>query len=190
MRPGRRVVVLNKPFDVVCRFTLPANAKAGTRTLAAFIKEPGLYPAGLLDRDSEGLVVLTDDGALQHRLTDPRHGHERTYLTHVEGVPNAEAIRRLTDGSIALDGVACRPVQARCVAEPDWLWPRLPPVRDRPMIPTSWIELLLTEGRNRQVRRMTAAVGHPTLRLVRVAMAGLSLGALAPGEWREDRLDV
>jgi 23S rRNA pseudouridine2457 synthase len=180
------VVVLNKPFDVVCRFTLPANAKAGTRTLAEFVHEPGLYPAGLLDRDSEGLVVLTNDGALQHRLTDPRHGHERTYLAQVEGVPSDAALVRLTDGSIVIDGVPCRPAGCRSIAEPTWLWPREPPVRHRVQVPTSWVELVLTEGRNRQVRRMTAAIGHPTLRLVRVAMAGLSLADLAPGQWRMD----
>lgn len=185
-----RVVVLNKPFDVVCRFTLPGNAKAGTQTLASMITEPGMYPAGLLDRDSEGLVVLTADGALQHRLTDPRHGHERTYLTQVEGVPSNQALADLTNGSIVLDGAACRPASAQQVDEPNWLWLRHPPVRSRVLIPTSWISLTLTEGRNRQVRRMTAAIGHPTLRLVRVAMAGLSLDGLAVGSWRVDDLDA
>lgn len=183
-----RVVVLNKPFDVVTRFTLPANVAAGTRTLAEFVHEAGLYPAGLLDRDSEGLVVLTADGRLQHRLTDPRHGHARTYLTQVEGEPDDRALAALADGSVALDGVACRPAWAAQVDEPPWLWPRVPPVRHRLTVPTSWIELTLTEGRNRQVRRMTAALGHPTLRLVRLAMAGLTLGGLAPGTWREDEL--
>ncbi len=185
-----RVVVVNKPFDVVTRFTLPANAAPGTRTLAEFVHEAGLYPAGLLDRDSEGLVVLTSDGPLQHRLTDPRHGHRRTYLAQVEGDPDQRALARLADGSLALDGVACRPASASRVEEPRWLWPRVPPVRHRLSVPTSWIELTLTEGRNRQVRRMTAAVGHPTLRLVRVAMAGLALGGLAPGTWREDALNT
>lgn len=183
-----RVVVLNKPFDVVTRFTLPANAAAGTRTLAEFVHEAGLYPAGLLDRDSEGLVVLTSDGRLQHRLTDPRHGHERTYLAQVEGEPDDRALDLLGGGSIALDGVPCRPAIAARVDEPRWLWPREPPVRRRVSVPTSWIGLTLIEGRNRQVRRMTAAVGFPTLRLVRVAMAGLTLGGMAPGECREDDL--
>lgn len=185
-----RVVVLNKPFDVVCRFTLPGNARAGTQTLASLISEPGLYPAGLLDRDSEGLVVLTADGALQHRLTDPRHGHERTYLAQVEGSPSNEALERLTNSSIVVDGAPCRPASARCVDEPTWLWPRHPPVRSRVHLPTSWLSLTLTEGRNRQVRRMTAAIGHPTLRLIRVAMAGLSLDGLAPRAWRFDDLDA
>lgn len=185
-----RVVVLNKPFDVVTRFTLPANAAPGTRTLREFVYEAGLYPAGLLDRDSEGLVVLTSDGRLQHRLTDPRHGHERTYLAQVEGVPDHRALAALADGSLALDGFACRPATAALVDEPAWLWPRAPPVRHRLSVATSWMELTLTEGRNRQVRRMTAAVGHPTLRLVRVAMAGLTLDGLAPGTWREDELSA
>lgn len=179
-----QVVVLNKPFDVVTRFTLPGNAKPGTRTLAEFVGLPDLYPAGLLDRDSEGLVVLTDDGRLQHRLTDPNHGHERTYVAQVEGEVTDEALRRLGDGSIAIDDRPCRPAIARAIQFPDWLWDREPPVRYRASIPTSWIELTLTEGRNRQVRRMTAAVGFPTLRLIRSAMAGLVLDGLAPGEWR------
>ncbi len=183
-------MVLNKPFDVVTRFTLPANAAPGTRTLAEFVQQSGLYPAGLLDRDSEGLVVLTSDGRLQHRLTDPRHGHERTYLAQVEGEPDDRAFAALSDGSVVLEGVACRPASAARVEEPQWLWPRVPPVRHRLSVPTSWIELTLTEGRNRQVRRMTAAVGHPTLRLVRVAMAGLTLDGLAPGTWREDQLSA
>ena len=185
-----RIVVLNKPFDMVCRFTLPANAKAGTKTLASMFREPGMYPAGLLDRDSEGLVVLTADGALQHRLTDPRHGHERTYLAQVEGAPADAALVALGDGSIALDGTACRSASASRVEEPIWLWPRVPPVRTRALVPTSWLSLTLTEGRNRQVRRMTAAIGHPTLRLIRVAMAGVVLDGLPPGSWRVDDLDA
>ncbi len=182
--------MLNKPFDVVTRFTLPATAKPETKTLAEFVQLPGLYPAGLLDRDSEGLVVLTDDGKLQHRLTDPRHGHERTYFAQVEGVPDHFALAALSNGSIELDGDRCRLADASPIAEPDWLWDRTPPIRHRAAIPVSWISLTLTEGRNRQVRRMTAAVGHPTLRLIRVAMAGLTLDGLAPGRWRRDSLQV
>ena len=117
--------MLNKPFDVVTRFTLPANARPGTGTLADFVHEAGLYPAGLLDRDSEGLVVLTSDGPLQHRLTDPRHRHERTYVAQVEGEPDDRALASLTDGSIALDGIACRPAAAVRVGEPTWLWRRV-----------------------------------------------------------------
>ena len=181
--------MLNKPFDVVTRFTRPANAAPPTRTLAEFIHESGIYPAGLLDRDSEGLVVLTSDGRLQHRLTDPKHGHERTYLAQLEGVPNGAALATLADGSIILDGVACRPARANPSPEPAWLWPRFPPVRRRDAMTTSWVELSLTEGRNRQVRRMTAAVGHPTLRLIRVGMAGLTLDGLQSGSWREDSLE-
>lgn len=179
------VVALWKPFDVVCQFTVPANARPGQRTLADLIDRPGLYPAGRLDRDSEGLVLLTDDGRLQARLTDPHRGRSpRRYLVQVEGVPDAVALRRLTDGSIGLDGRPVRPCRARLLdAEPD-LPPRDPPVRERRHIPTAWLELELTEGRNRQVRRMTAAVGHPTLRLVRVAHGEVTLAGLGPGRHR------
>ena len=181
-------MVVNKPFDVVTRFTLPATAKPQTKTLADYVTQPRLYPAGLLDRDSEGLVVLTEDGPLQHRLTDPRHGHERTYFAQVEGCPDRFALAALSNGSIELDGERCRLADASPVGEPDWLWERTPPIRTRKSIPASWISLTLTEGRNRQVRRMTAATGHPTLRLIRVAMAGLSLDGLPSGQWRNDVL--
>ena len=185
-----RVVVLNKPFDVVCRFTLPATAKPNTKTLAEFVTTPNLYPAGLLDRDSEGLVLLTDNGSLQHRLTDPRHGHERTYFAQVEGQPDRFAFAALSNGSIELDGQRCRLADAHPIDEPSWLWARTPPIRSRAAIADSWVSLTLTEGRNRQIRRMTAAVGHPTLRLIRVAMAGVGLDGLAPGRWRHDSFDL
>jgi 23S rRNA pseudouridine2457 synthase len=184
------IVVLNKPFDVVSRFTLPGNAKPGTRTLTEFITESDLYPAGLLDRDSEGLLILTNDGGLQHRLTDPQHGHKRTYLVQVEGTPNEAALQQLTNGSITLEGRPCKPAEAAVTDEPPWLWKRVPPIRFRAARPTSWLSLTLTEGRNRQVRRMTAAVGLPTLRLVRTEAAGLQLEGLAPGEWRRESLKL
>lgn len=179
------VVALWKPFDVVCQFTVPANARPGQRTLADLIDRPGLYPAGRLDRDSEGLVLLTDDGVLQARLTAPhRRPPPRRYLAQVEGVPDAVALLRLTDGSIELDGRPVRPCRARRLDAEPGLPPRDPPIRQRRHIPTAWLELELTEGRNRQVRRMTAAVGHPTLRLVRVAHGPVTLDGLTPGAWR------
>jgi 23S rRNA pseudouridine2457 synthase len=174
------IVLLNKPHGVLCQFT----DGTGRPTLAALVPIPGVYPAGRLDHDSEGLLVLTDDGALAHRLTDPRHRHGKTYVVQVEGEPTAEALAALAAGPVLRDGPT-RPVQVRVLAAaPDWLWPRDPPVRFRRAIPTAWLELTIHEGRNRQVRRMTAAVGLPTLRLVRTAVAGYALGDLQPGALR------
>lgn len=145
---------------------------------------PGVYPAGRLDHDSEGLLVLTDDGALAHRLTDPRNKRPKTYLAQVEGIVGDDALSALRRGVTLKDGPTL-PAQARALDEPPaWLWPREPPVRFRKLIPTAWIELTLREGRNRQVRRMTAAVGLPTLRLVRISVGDYLLGDLAPGQWR------
>ena len=172
------VVLLNKPFQVLCQFT----DTEGRTTLAAFLDWPGLYAAGRLDYDSEGLVVLTDDGALQHRITDPGHHLEKTYWVQVEGEPGREACRSLARGVSLRDG-RTRPARVRLLAPPDDLWPRHPPIRERREIPTAWLELILREGRNRQVRRMTAAVGHPTLRLIRVRIGPWELGTLQPGEW-------
>lgn len=172
-------MLLNKPYDVLCQFT----DAAGRPTLADLLPLPDLYPAGRLDRDSEGLLLLTGDGLLQQRIADPAHKLPKTYLAQVEGVPGEAALQALRDGVQLSDGPT-RPAQARVVPEPVWLWPRLPPIRERRHIPTAWIELTLTEGRNRQVRRMTAAVGLPTLRLVRVAVGAVRLGDLAPGTWR------
>lgn len=174
------LILLNKPFGVLCQFT----DEAGRTTLADYVPVRDVYPAGRLDHDSEGLVLLTDDGALQARLADPRHGMEKVYWAQVDGTPSREVIERLRRGVALKDGRA-RPAQARLIAEPPGLWPRDPPIRRRAAIPTAWLEIGLREGRNRQVRRMTAAVGHPTLRLIRAAIGPYALGELRPGEWRE-----
>jgi len=173
------LIALNKPFNVLCQFT----DDAGRRTLADFVTVKDVYPAGRLDYDSEGLLLLTDEGALQQRIADPRQRTKKTYLAQVERIPDAAAIARLERGVELRDGVTA-PARARLVPQPDWLWPREPPIRHRLNVPTSWLELTITEGRNRQVRRMTAAVGHPTLRLIRVAIGAWSLDGLRPGESR------
>ena len=180
------LVAFNKPFGVLCQFTdrsIPPRP-----TLAGFGLPTGVYPAGRLDADSEGLLLLTDDGALAHRLTDPRHKAPKTYWVQVEGTPTAAQLSRLGTGVELRDG-RTRPAAARAIAAPA-LWPRDPPVRFRRNVPDAWIELVLHEGRNRQVRRMTAAVGLPTLRLVRVAIGGHRLDGLAPGTWRDARHDA
>jgi len=174
-----RSLLFNKPFRVLSQFS-PLDGK---RTLADYIDLPGVYPAGRLDYDSEGLMLLTDDGRLQARVSDPRHRGAKTYLVQVEGSPGEEALRRLAGGVRLKDGMT-RPARVEIVDEPDWLWPRNPPIRARKQIPTHWLRLEITEGRNRQVRRMTAAVGHPTLRLLRVAIGDWSLDGLQPGEYR------
>jgi 23S rRNA pseudouridine2457 synthase len=174
------LLALNKPYNVLCQFTDPD----GRPTLADYVRIPGVYAAGRLDRDSEGLLLLSDDGALIHKITDPRHAWAKTYLAQVEGVPADDALRRLRDGVVLNDGPT-RPAQVEALASaPDWLWPRDPPIRFRAQIPTSWLRLTIREGRNRQVRRMTAAVGLPTLRLVREQIGPHALDGLLPGEWR------
>lgn len=174
-----RVLLLNKPFRVLCQFT----DGEGRATLADFVRVPGVYAAGRLDYDSEGLVVLTDDGALQARIADPRHKLPKTYWVQVEGEPTPEALARLRAGVVLNDGPT-RPAQVVEIPPPE-VWERTPPIRFRKHAPTRWLALTLREGRNRQVRRMTAAVGLPTLRLIRVRIGDFSLGALRPGEWRE-----
>lgn len=160
------LIALNKPHGVLCQFT----DDRGRSTLADFVQQKDVYPAGRLDHDSEGLLLLTDDGALAHRLTDPRHKQPKTYLAQVEGEVDEAALQALCRGVTLKDGPT-RPAQAAFASEPDWLWPRDPPVRFRKAIPTSWLTLTLREGRNRQVRRMTAAVGFPTLRLIQIGRA-------------------
>jgi 23S rRNA pseudouridine2457 synthase len=171
------LIAFNKPFNVLCQFT----DGSGRRTLADFVTVKSVYPAGRLDYDSEGLVLLTDDGALQKRIADPRQRTKKTYLAQVERIPDDKALVLLRRGVKLRDGMTAS-VDARRVEEPDWLWPREPPIRYRRNIPTVWLEITLTEGRNRQVRRMTAAIGHPTLRLVRVSIGAWSLDRLRPGE--------
>ncbi len=175
-----RLILFNKPYGVLCQFS-----SEGTRTtLKDFIAIPNVYPAGRLDADSEGLLILTDDGDLQHRIADPAHKLPKTYWVQVEGVPEPAALERLRLG-LDLGEYITRAARVELMAEPPGLWPRDPPIRTRRHIPTSWLELTLREGKNRQVRRMTAKVGYPTLRLIRYAIGDYSLFGLAPGSWRE-----
>lgn len=175
-----RLILFNKPFGILTQF----SAADGREGLARYISMPGVYPAGRLDADSEGLVVLTDDGMLQKEISDPRHKLEKRYLVQVEGEPNHAALQQLGLG-IDLGDVFTRPCEVSRIDEPPNLWPRDPPIRFRRYIPTSWLEIVLREGRNRQVRRMTAKVGFPTLRLVRWAIGPWTVDGLAPGSWRE-----
>jgi pseudouridine synthase len=180
-RPGAfRYLKFSKPYDVLTQFT----DASGRTTLKDYVPVPGVYPAGRLDRDSEGLLLLTDDGRLAHRLTDPRFEHPKTYLAQVERVPGPEALEALRLGVELSDGPT-RPAEVELLADPPALPDRPVPIRFRKNVPTAWLRLVLREGRNRQVRRMTAAVGHPTLRLVRVAIGPILLGDLQPGQWRD-----
>jgi 23S rRNA pseudouridine2457 synthase len=174
------LIALNKPFGVACKF----SPEPGKRTLADFVPVRDVYPAGRLDTDSEGLLLLTDDGALQARIANPRHKMAKVYWAQVERVPADEALAALRAG-VDLGDFVTKPAGARLIDEPPGLWPRDPPIRYRAQIPTAWLELTLREGKNRQVRRMTARVGFPTLRLIRVGIGRIELGSLSPGEWRE-----
>lgn len=175
-----RLVLFNKPYGVLSQFT----DAAGRPTLADYLPIPGIRVAGRLDQDSEGLLVLTDDGALQARISHPRHKKPKTYWVQVEGCPDTAALEQLRCGIQLNDGPTL-PAAARCIAEPTGLWPRDPPIRYRAAIPTTWLEITLREGRNRQVRRMTAAVGYPTLRLIRYRIGDWTLDGLKPGQWVE-----
>lgn len=179
-----RVILFNKPFDVLSQFTDKGLAGSKRATLSDYIQVPQVYPAGRLDRDSEGLLVLTDNGRLQNQITSPKHKTPKTYWAQVEGLPVAAALRALREGVNLKDGRTA-PAEARRIDAPADLWPRTPPIRVRKSIPDCWLELTITEGRNRQVRRMTAAVGHPTLRLIRYAVGNWNLDGLQPGEWRD-----
>jgi 23S rRNA pseudouridine2457 synthase len=178
-----RLILFNKPYGVLSQFT----GSEGVATLADYVDIPGVYVAGRLDKDSEGLLALTDDGGLQHRISAPKHKLGKTYWVQVEGQPSDDALAALRSGVELNDG-RTRPARARRMEPPPQLWPRTPPIRTRKAIPTAWIELEIKEGRNRQVRRMTAAVGFPTLRLVRHAIGRWTLDGIAPGEFIELRV--
>lgn len=172
------IILFNKPYGVLSQF----RAKDDQLTLADYLQQPDIHPAGRLDKDSEGLLVLTNDGRLQHRIAHPKHKAAKVYWVQVEGIPDAKALARLSRGVRLKDGLT-RPAKVKLMAEPP-IWPRHPPIRYRASIPTRWLELTLSEGRNRQVRRMTAAVGHPTLRLIRYQIGDWTLDGLQPGEWK------
>ncbi len=174
-----RILLFNKPFGVICQFSRDGLHP----TLADYIPVPDFYPAGRLDTDSEGLLVLTDDGPLQHRITDPKHKLPKTYWVQVEGVPDENGLERLRRG-VQLPDFTAQPAEVRLMDEPARLWPRNPPIRERKNIPTSWLELAIREGKNRQVRRMTAAVGLPTLRLIRHRIGEWTLEGLEQGKWK------
>ena len=177
------LILFNKPFNVLSQFTDKSKKGQERETLSPYIPVPHLYPAGRLDRDSEGLLLLTDDGKLQARITQPKNKILKTYWAQVEGVPSDDVLGTLRSGVKLKDGTT-RPSKARLIPEPEGLWPRNPPIRIRKSVPDSWIELQITEGKNRQVRRMTAAVGHPTLRLIRAQIGDWTLDNLPPGSYR------
>ena len=178
-----KILLFNKPYRVLCQF----SPEIDKQTLADFIDVPEVYAAGRLDYESEGLLVLTDDGRLQSRITEPHYKQPKRYLAQVENIPAAKSLKRLAEGVVLKDGKTS-PARVKMIDEPRWLWPRTPPIRYRQNIPAQWLELEISEGRNRQVRRMTAAIGHPTLRLIRSRVANWYIGDLQPGEWRQVEL--
>ncbi len=175
-----RLLLLNKPFQVLTKF----KTDDGRASLVDYVSAPGFHPAGRLDYDSEGLLLLTDHGPLQAQLSNPKWKVAKTYFVQIENIPEPEALQQLRQGVLLSDGPTL-PAEAELLDEPAWLWPRTPPIRFRKQIPTAWLKLTIKEGRNRQVRRMTAAVGHPTLRLIRWSVGPWSIESLQPGEWRE-----
>lgn len=179
-----RIILFNKPFNVLSQFTDRGTDGSSRPTLSDFIEVSGVYAAGRLDRDSEGLLVLTDNGKLQARITNPRNKTPKTYWAQIEGIPDEDSLNALRTGITMKDGKTA-PAQVARMDEPGGLWPRTPPIRVRKSIPDCWIAVTITEGRNRQVRRMTAAIGHPTLRLIRYAVGNWTLDGLNNGEWRE-----
>lgn len=176
---SRKIILFNKPFGVLCQF----SPDGSNPTLKDYIEAPGYYAAGRLDKDSEGLLVLTNDGKLQHEISHPLKKLAKTYIVQVDGQITRAAIQTLESGVTLKDGLT-RPAKACTIDTPEWLWPRSPPIRTRQNIPTSWLQLQIREGKNRQVRRMTAAVGHPTLRLIRYSIGAWSSNDLRPGEWK------
>ena len=182
---GAHVLILfNKPFNVLSQFTDRSLEASGRETLSHYVPVPHVYPAGRLDRDSEGLLLLTDDGKLQAQIADPKHKMVKTYWVQVEGAPQEDALQSLRRGVRLKEGVT-QPAKARLIEEPMGLWPRNPPIRVRKSVPDSWIEMVIREGKNRQIRRMTAAVGHPCLRLIRAQIGDWRLGDLMPGDYKK-----
>lgn len=177
------LIAFNKPYGVLSQFTDKGTAGSTRPTLSAYIDVPGVYPAGRLDRDSEGLLLLTDDGKLQARIAEPKHKMEKTYWAQVEGLPDEAALQAFRTGLDLKDG-RTRPARVALIDEPPGLWERDPPIRYRKSVPDCWLEINISEGKNRQVRRMTAAIGHPTLRLIRCSVGDWTLDGLKPGEWR------
>ncbi len=174
------IVLFNKPYDVLTQFTDSGGRRT---TLKDYIDIPKIYPAGRLDKDSEGLLLLTDDGKLQHHISDPKHKQEKTYCVQVENIPDEKALDKLRHGITLNDG-PCKPAIVKRIDEPHFIWPRTPPIRVRKNIPDCWLEITISEGRNRQVRRMTAAINHPTLRLIRTRIGNYTLDKLQPGEYK------